>query len=279
MKFQKGAFPNKIEYPLTQEQLDNLQDCRLVNPIIGECKYKSADDFDEVRSSFEVLKVVLEVKKDIFPRWFFEKYYPFREEFGTFPKEIPDLLKAEGLSFDNPKGLAHVVHMDFPTDLGRAINRWLLSKGYNTKKSTAKYINFLESIPYIEEQLSDATKKALDGAFKGKYATGIRRPEEVLEEITGVYGPLFTMYPEGSPNHPSGLFAGHSAAAAAVAKCIINEYEKLPTEVVKDIIDSAYIWGMARTLAGVHHWQDNIVSFVAFGLKDYIKKEIIDKFI
>ena len=276
--FQKGAGNNTITYPITQEQIDNLDNCRLVNPIVGTTEYKIPKDFDEIQSSFEILKVVQEVKKGIFPRWFMEKYYPFKEEFGEFPEEIPTPLANEGLSFEDPVGLAMSVHMDFPTDMGRAIIRWLLSEGYNVKAWTPKYVNFLESVPFLEEQLSDATKRALVDAFKGKYATGVRRPEEVLEEITGVPGPLFTLYPEGSPCHPSGLFAGHGAASAASGKSIIKEFEELPNHILKQVLDTCYIWAMSRSLAGVHHWQDNVASLVAFGLKKYIKKEVISLF-
>ena len=106
--FKKGAFDNELIYPL--ESVEDLKPCRLVNPKVGKGHgLKIPNDFNLLASTQEIQRVGHEVEKGIFPRWFFEKYYPFKY---MCPTDIPEPLKMEGLSYDDPKGLANVVHMD-----------------------------------------------------------------------------------------------------------------------------------------------------------------------
>jgi len=281
IQFSKGANGNDITYPLTQSSLDSLEACRLVNPKVGnDHGYKIPDNFDLIASTNEIVQVRLEVEKGIFPMWFMSKYYPFKSEFGSYvyPDEI---FRIEGLSVHNPKDLADVVHMDSPSDMPRMVLKWLTHPMYgqdqNVKQWTEKYINFLETIPYVEEQITDGVKRSLDKAFEMKYAFGLARPEEVWSSENNLDGKLLTAYPEGCPNHPA-CPAGHASAAAGGVVPIIRVMPDLTDMQLKRILDTAYSWAMFRSFAGVHHWIDNILGLMANGFEKYMRKEVIDQF-
>lgn len=277
LKFNKGEKPNNLSYPFTEGQLSNLQICRLVNPKVGKSHgFIIPKEFDIIESTNEIVQVRLEVEKGQFPFWFMEKYYPFKSEFGKyeFPQEIASI---ENLSTDNPKGLADVVHMDSPTDMPRAALKWLTHPDYqqnqNVKNWTNKFINFLETIPYVEEQISDGVKRSLIKAFEMKYFFGLARPEEVWSHYNNLNGKLLTAYPEGCPNHPS-FPAGHASAAAGGLVSLIKEFPNLTDAQLKQILDMGYSWAMFRSFAGVHHAIDNIAGLMANGFGKYMKKEI-----
>ena len=263
--------PNQCKYPITSDQLKNLKPCRLVNPKEGKhYNYRIPEDFDINEKAQEIVKVVKEVKSGKFPYWFMEKYYPFKSEFGSykFPAEV---FAVQGLSEYDPNSLADVVHMDSPTDMPRMVLKWLTHPDFrqkaNVKNWTPNYINFLETIPYVEEQISDGVKRALNKAFNMKYYFGLARPEEVI-------GSNITTYPEGCPNHPS-FPAGHSAAAAGGIVYLLREFPGLNSVQLKKVLDTAYSWGMFRSFAGVHYAEDNIMGLMSNGFEKYMSKEVI----
>lgn len=255
LKFSKGAGDNKLTFPLTQEQIDNLKPCGLHSPRVGHHhgielpdEYKTVEGLDS--AAREVAEVVAKVSRGEFPRYFFEKYYP--KEWGYFPQSIPEPLKNEGLSFENPQTLSNAVWMDLPTDMPFAVLKWLISKGYRPDGFNEDCIDFLELIPESIEKVTNAVRRNLEKSFEVKYYYGIPRPEEVL-------GYNLTLYPEGCPNHPS-FPAGHGAACAAVS-VLISRFNVNDDEGLKVIRDCAYIWAMSRSLAGVHYPLENL-SFV-----------------
>lgn len=280
--FKKGSKPNEPSYPFSKATINNLKKCRLVNPKVGKRHdFCVPADFNIVESTNEIVQVRLEVEKNQFPMWFMQKYYPFKSEFGKyeFPEEIASI---EGLSADNPKGLADVVHMDSPSDMPRAVLKWLTHPYYkqeqNVKNWTDKYINFLETIPDVEEQIADGVKKALIKAFEMKYFFGVARPEEVWSSLNNLDGKLLTAYPEGCPNHPS-YPAGHASAAAGGLVYLIKEFPNLTDYQLKRILDMGYSWAMFRSFAGVHHAIDNIAGLMANGFKKYMKNSIKVKYL
>lgn len=267
MEFSKGAGNNQLVYPLTSVI---LQPSRLVNPKVGrDHGYKIPDFFDIDESCKEVLRVREYVKKGQFPYWFMDKYNPFKSNFGSFPRKTLGPLEMEGLSFDRPEGLAQVVHMDFTSDLGNAIHRWLLREGYNVKAHTPNHINFLESVPNVEYKLATNIDKALNKAFEMKYYFGVARPEEVI-------GSNMTHYPEGCPNHPA-TPAGHSAVAGTSGRTMIDCFE-VDLKAIKVILFTSYTWAQARTFAGVHHAVDNIMGLMSNGLEVYMKGDIVKQY-
>lgn len=274
LQFQKGSGDNHCQYPLTKEQLKNLKPCRLVNPRVGKNHGYKVSDFDINASTQDLLKVMQEISRDIFPRWFVEKHYPFKREFGEFPFEMPGPLKLEGLSFDKPKAIAEIVRMDMPMDLNRAIHRWVLSEGSNVAEWTPNFVNFLESTIDVQDYSTGLVKEALHKMFEIKYFFGVPRPEEIPVKGTPL-GSVMTHYSEGSPCHPEAGH-GHSAASAAGAKAIINKFPNLTQFQLKQILDSAYLFSIARCLARVHYGETVHIGLHLGGLGEYMKKNIVE---
>lgn len=255
--FQKGLAQGlpAVEYPVTRARARGPHNAGLVSVRNGEhhgiqMPAALCNDAARKRALQEVLDVRDDVNSDQFPRAFMERYYP--EDWGSFPSEIPELLAWEGLSFDNPKGLANVVHMDDPTDLGRAMRNWLMAqKGCEPKHLENKSgMDFVNVVAGTIAGVASAAKEGLDHVFEVKWYYGVPRPEELA-------GKNITAYAEGCPNHPS-FPAGHGAAAFHTLIYFLKEWT-LTGEAKRALFASAYIWAMARTMAGVHYAVDNLV--------------------
>lgn len=255
--FQKGAAPNLLTYPVDQQQLDGLQPCVLASPQVGDnhgLELPPSLFCSAMRHSLakEVLDVREMVEQSKFPRAFMQKYYPW----GEFPEETPAILQAEGLSFSDPKGLANVVHMDNPMDFPNAALKYILMNGGQCKQANEGCNDFIEKVPETVNKLSQAMHRNLVKAFEAKYYFGIERPEEVMTEN-------ITAYDEGCPTHPS-FPAGHGAAASAVS--VLLKRFNVSDDVEKQVKDAAYVWAMARSLAGVHYGWDNVAGLAMGGL-------------
>lgn len=274
-RFQKGANTECI-YPFKQSHLHGLNKSRLVNPMIAKAHgTKIPEDFDTSIHAQEILEVRNKVVRGETPMDFLKKYYPFK---GEMPETMPDALKAKGLCFSDPAKLANVVHMDRPTDMPFAVLDWLTNpihpnhQGVNCNDWNPNFINFLETVPYLEENITDGVKRGLKRIFEVKYFYGVARPEEVL-------GLNMTAYPEGCPNHPS-MGQGHMAAAAGGTAIILREFSKnLSQAQIKEILDITYLWGQFRCLAGVHYGQDGLMSLAISPLKKYMRKEVRKKYL
>jgi len=275
-KFAKGAAEQGLEFPVSNAYARGFRRApsRLVSVREGKdhgvrLPADLCNDAALKASAGEIAEVRKEVVAGTFPRWFMEKYYP--GDWGTFPEEIPEPLArahetfnlAAPLSFDDPAGLARVVHMDNPTDLARILMDWLIDIGCRPKGSATDHFDFIETAVDSWMPVSLNRSRAAKEAFEMKYFFGVPRPEEVL-------GENITAYPEGAPNHPS-FPAGHGAIAFADGLTFLDEwalYERtgetvtekpLPDRVKQVVFDTCYIWAMARSLAGVHHAVDNLV--------------------
>ena len=253
LKFSKGAGDNNLTFPLTQEQIDNLKPCGLHSPRVGhhhgiELPKELSTEEDLNKSALEVAEVVSKVSRGEFPEEFMRKYYP--SEWGEFPNEMPEMLRMFGLSFSDPIAMAHSVHMDLATDFAKQCLRWVLSKGIMPNQANPNCIDFLEMVPETIEKIGNASRRNLEMAFEVKCYYGVPRPEEVL-------GFNVTRVPEGCPPHGS-FIAGHSADAAA-SSVVSKRFElKRYPELLKELRDGTYIWGMQRSLLGVHYGVDNV---------------------
>ena len=266
----KGSQPNKVTFPITQEFLNNMEPCDLVNPKVGKnYGLKIPDDFDIMEAAEEILKVRLLVQKNIMPWDFLEKYWPYNFE---MKRRIPTSLLMSGLSFDNVEGLANIVHMDDPLDLPLMQKKVLTNPKYggdaNIKKGhTKKYKQFLETVVDPNETITDFQKRYGHKVFELKSFFGLARPEEVLPEL----GVLLTAYKEGCPCHGS-LGQGHQALAQAGFKALNNDL-KLEDWQIENGLYEAYLWGQFRCFAGVHYGIDAVMSIILVGGFDkYLKK-------
>lgn len=258
--FQKGAGENKLTYPLDHAQLRAMEPCGLVSPRVGKhhgIPMPAALCNASARS--EALREVMRVREDVtggvFPMWFMRKYYP--EDWGAFPDTIPAPLAMAHtvfalpapLSYDDPAGLANVVHMDHTHDLARVMLDWLIDEGARPNGFDGPGFDFLAIVPEQHARVSELIEGAMERAFDVKYYYGVPRPEEVA-------GENMTAYDEGAPSHPS-FPAGHGAAAFATARYFLREWV-LTDDQAKAVFAAAYVWSMARTFAGVHYAVDNL---------------------
>lgn len=251
LKFSKGAGENELQFPLTQEQLDNLKPCDLHSPKVGnnhgiELPEELSTQEGLYESALEVAEVVSMVSRGQFPREHLKKYYP--EAWGEFPKELPEFLVNEGLSFDDPLAMAHAVRMDLPTSMPNAYLKWLLKEGYEPKQARQNCVDFLEFIPESIEKIGNAVRRNLEVAFEIKCYYGVPRPEEVL-------GYNFTTFEEGCPPHSS-FVAGHHAAA--MANTVTMKRFDIDDRAVLAGRQGIFFWSMQRYMGGMHYAKDNL---------------------
>lgn len=261
VQFSKGAGANDLQFPLTATSIAALAPSKLASPRPGNpngltLPASLANLTKDSPSFTQVQRVRAEVARDEMPWWFFEMHWP--SEWGPFEHRIPALLKAKGLRARDPEGLADVVHMDSPVDLGLAIGDWLRSEMARANDlQSGGHVPFLDMVPGPLARMAVAVDDALERAFEAKYYFGVARPEEVG-------GINCTHYPEGCPTHPS-YPAGHGAAAGATGKHFIDEWDLTPTQVY-EVRLACYLWAQFRTLAGVHYAEDNLAGLKVGGL-------------
>ena len=262
--FQKGAGDNVLRYPLTQAALDALAPSKLASPRVGNAHGLTLPpELESLTTSSRAYIEVMEVramlgrgKNGQMPWEFLERHWP--THWGDFERRLPDLLKDKYLSEARPEGLADVVHMDSPVDLGLAMGAWLRSEGVKPKALEAgSHTAFLDMVPGPLARMAVQVDEALEKAFAAKYYFGVPRPEEVGSMNC-------TFYPEGCPTHPS-FPAGHGAAAGATGKHFIDEWDLTPQQAY-EVRLACYLWAQFRTLAGVHYAADNLAGLQIGGL-------------
>jgi len=270
----KGWRPNKPVFPITQEQIDKIENCDIVNPMVGDNHgLKIPEDFDLEEAAAEVLTTRLRVQKGIFPWDVAEKYWPYKFD---MPRYLPKCLEIEGLSFDDPEGMADIVHMDDPLDFALALKKALTNPKYggtaNIKGHHNKWKQFIETVIDVNETITDYQKRYIRKVFETKYYFGLIRPEEAAP-----IGPILTAYEEGCPTHPA-IGQGHIALSQASVRALDKELE-LKEEQVHDALYASYLWGFFRVMAGVHYGIDAIISILAVGgYEKHIKKEVLNAY-
>ena len=157
---------------------------------------------------------------------------------------------------------------------------WLRADGAKVRTDLVQKRNykvFTDGVVLIYSLIGRLVHGISPTAFAHKYKHGMPRPEEVigawargeyqvssitdreLRRYVNVDEVLkdqrrFTMYPEGSPNHPS-LGAMHSALASAalIFPIVFDLTDSQQQQCIKVTGATAY----GRTMAGVHYCQDN----------------------
>jgi len=285
--FQKGAYPNVLEYPLTQEQLDKLKPCDLVNPVLI--------------SDERVLVSPQEMWTPLKPGD--KGYDKMILEVVTYNKDnivLPEVFKTNDNPKYNPKTnqeFAELVHNDRPIELILEMVKWLKKDGAKIRKGLFPKKNHkVWSGPMIDYLLGWAVHTVHPTAFAHKYYHGIERPEEAIGEWAKgnrSFGEntdflletlldkskiakdprTFTLYPEGSPNHPE-LGAMHSSAAAC--GLILNIIFDLNLRQQKQCKLFTHTVSFCRTVAKVHTRQGNYYG-LELGEKVIAKK--LDNFL
>ena len=192
-------------------------------------------------------------------------------ELGRWPKEFlakgnpsgldgnpPELLKDKlGLRSLRPQRLALAVSMDKPWHIGEFLVDALLAQGA-TFKENRKHIQFCDmdnSYMAIMSDIMVANHHALDRVFDIKYYWRKPRPEDYKE----ISGAVFTVDGNGAPNHWA-YGAGHGAYCGSTAEVILRSMDLTDMQVAW-VLDATYQFAQARTLLGVHFWEDNFLGY------------------
>lgn len=249
-RFQKGHPIPFAPGPL--KELPTIS-TNLVSPCIGKQNGVPAPLPLESKESIEQLedlvKVRLEVTRNKYPDWFFEKH--------NIDPEIPNPIQVSAkVSRYNPQALANLVHMDDPLELGLALRSYAQREDIPLKtppNHTGK--QFRARIISVLPTLASYVNDAMELGFDAKYYYLWPRPEERL----GLPGNIITAYEEGCPNHPA-FPAGHGTAAGATYRWFKDMYNATP-EQLKVVEMTTKHWATYRTIAGVHIFEDNIVGW------------------
>lgn len=181
----------------------------------------------------------------------------------------------------NARQLADLVHADYPTQIVDDLFRALKTDGAKIDKSLfpeVPYKVFTKGVVAIEAIIGMMVRKVSPTAFAHKYYHGYPRPEEIIGawargefEVSDLCNETlehyvnkeevledqrkFTIYPEGSPTHPS-MPAMHSAlsAMALIFPVILD----LSPEQVQECKTTAANVSFGRSFAGVHYRIDNL---------------------
>lgn len=307
--YNKGCGDNDMTQVFTQEYIDNLKPCDLVNPfamddarvVVQELMADAVMDPDNNFNNDKlpiILRSVSEAELVNVARAV--HLSKNKERFDTIESRAWELLTVEPGSKDriNAEGfishcifskykvrradqLAELVHNDFPTQLIDDLFRYLKSKGAKVNKDiwpNKPYKVFTDGTVMIEHLIGWAVHTVSPTAFAHKYAIKKARPEEVigawargeykvspvadeaLRHYVDVAAVLkdqrsFTMYPEGSPNHPSGP-AMHSSLSAMVL--LFGVILDLPEDLQEECMRMTCNIADGRTFAGVHYKSDNL---------------------
>lgn len=283
--FQKGLNGNKIPEKVTQEWIDTLSDCSIVNPFTMESERVHVHDpiwepfkYSSIEFEIELVKTAravhmaknnmkFEIMNDL-------------EDYGKMPGYFISECIASQYKVVHAGQLADIVHQDFPSQFMDDLLRFFWKSAVKIDQdlfSKVHYSKFTDGIVMLERIVADIIHEVSPTAFAHKYHFWVARPEEVIGawargEVK--FSPLtedalkhyvnkdevksdqrkFTMYSEGCPNHPS-FPAMHSslAAMALFFPVIFNLTDAQEVECKKMATNIAY----GRTFAGVHYPMDN----------------------
>lgn len=175
---------------------------------------------------------------------------------------------------------ARIVHQDWPGDILLIAAKAVASRGFRTFTRTTQS-NFTDATVLLNHLLNMAPWIVSPSSFCAKWVYMVPRPEEVAGAIARgqIMAPdwvmhalrnmmdlsiiaadqrKFTMYPEGSPKHPS--YSAMHAAAGGAAATIIKTMLTLDSESTHSVNVTAENMAHFRATAGVHYPRDNAVG-------------------
>lgn len=195
---------------------------------------------------------------------------------------------------------ARLVHQDWPGDVLLIAAKAVTHQGFRTfTRTTAS--NFTDGVVLLNHLVNKAPWIVSPSSFCAKWQFMVPRPEEVAGAIArgqitapdwimhGLRNMMdlsviaadqrkFTMYPEGSPKHPS--YSAMHAAAGGAAATIIKTMLALDSESTHAVNVTAENMAHFRATAGVHYPRDNAVGLwlgqetVARWLPQYLHDEL-----
>lgn len=178
----------------------------------------------------------------------------------------------------NARNAANLVHADWPHEILTHAAQAVTSPWRDIPGLSGK---FTDRVVMLNHLMGWAAHAVSPNSFAAKWHFMMPRPEEVAGAIArgeleapyevemALYDMIskedliadqrkFTLYPEGSPDHPS-YNAMHSAAAGAAATVVKFMFD-LSDEDLHMVNLTAHNMAFFRTVAGVHYPQDNRVG-------------------
>lgn len=261
LTFQDGCPEGfKLTYPVTEINFPPSQGSKLVNPCFGKSHDLTRPTFPGDEGFEEELAETVAVRNAVLrgemPEWFFDRYGIETEL--VQPIRVEAQFGADLLGVSLAEGLADLVRMDSPTDLGRILIRFLASNGAKIKTDLDGHVPFIETHSQTLDILGTYVHRALRAAFEAKYYFGRPRPGAVIRSREPNIREDFSQYPW--PNHPA-YPAGHGAAAGATIAALEQTFDLTPGELTL-VIQAAAQFAMGRTHAGMHYANDNIAGLL-----------------
>lgn len=283
-------------YPVTQEQIDNLDNSKAHSVIHADDPRVEVHPMDfkaplmpEDGDAFwgELVEVARKVR-----------YAKDGKTFASIKDHTEEYLQHDAIDATKPfvsdfiskrykvakvgEG-AELVHADFPNAILSNLAVYLLQNGARVRKGIlpdAEYVRFTDGPVLLSHLIGWAVHQVSPTAFATKWFYGRPRPEEVIgawarKEIEApqwadvLLASLvdveavkkdeksFTMYPEGCPNHPS-YPAMHGAAAGA--SVLFGVFFDLTDNELDLVRRTAMNVAIFRDFAGVHYRQDSLLG-------------------
>lgn len=241
--FQKGAGDHLLTYPLRYSDVPH--DIRIVNPCDGmhhgvPMPHKLCSD-EYLEEAEMLVRVAMDVERNIWPDYYFD--------FCGIDSEISPVLRAVGLTEQNPKGCANAVRMDQPGELWQAIVNYSAREEIPAAPEKSG-LRFLDRYVNPNKPFGDNLEASMVAAFEVKYFYGLARPEEYFN------APNFAHYPEGCPPHPS-YIAGHGTVGGVANRTFREEFPHAEDKHRADVATATKQFAHFRDLARVHTRQDS----------------------
>lgn len=292
MRFDKAG---EFKYPVDQEQIDNLKKSKAVSVIDAESKRVvihpkefPAPLMPEDGDAFwgELVEVAKKVKYAKDGKTFAsikdeEEAHLQHPALDTTKDFVSEFIRDKYNLTKVAQG-AELVHKDFPNKILSDLCVHLLSNGARIRPLLPEvgFSRFTDGPVLFSHLVGWAVHTVSPTAFATKWYHGRPRPEEVigawarkeieapqwadvmLSSLVDVEAVIkdersFTMYPEGSPNHPSYPAMHGAAAGASVLFGVIFDLTDEELDLVRRTAMNVAIF---RDFAGVHYRQDSLLG-------------------
>ena len=198
---------------------------------------------------------------------------------ANYTRRFSPALRAAGLK--TAADAVRLVHVDWPGDILLIAAKAVSGNSVFRTFTRATQSNFTDGVVLLNHLLNEAPWKVSPSSFCAKWEFMVPRPEEVAGAIARneIVAPdwvmhaltnmmslqeiaqdqrKFTLYPEGSPKHPS--YSAMHAAAGGAAATIIKVMLALDSESMHNVNVTAENMAHFRATAGVHYPRDNAVG-------------------
>lgn len=231
---------------LTADDVAKLGKTLMVSPRVGVTHGTTRPTDAEIKAGCEEVKRVTDdVKRGIYPGWFFKDHMDL---YGVHPI----LTKYLGVTEVNFMAGVRFVANDHPFDFWqKVVETYAKDNKIPFSSQPGPGVPFLHSVN-VRQQAHAIIYEGLNKAFDVKYFHMVCRPSEYFNES-------ILLKPYECPSHPS-FCAGHGAFFGSSVKAFRQLYSPTPMQ-LDDMKIAAEQIAHYRTLMGIHTYLDNKVGF------------------